>query len=299
MLTHTLLPWLCLSMTVCLLASSHVRAAISAPNCQFESFEGNGILTNFAINNGSALPDIGKASGRYRANLEDNSDNITLHFNSSQGRLDAWLTRFPFEYTARNIGIGTQQDSQQTHPYTNNAFNFAGVQVHVADLNSANSSHIVVGHRGNSASYTVEGKNTVDGVSSVNDIGSNMVPDARADIRIVGSASGTLVVYWQLPNLNYSVDPDNWILYNGTGQLPGAAPVYGPAGSNVYIGLITYAYGSTGIPFVGTVDSVNLVEFSEDSSCAISSVDVPLLGGLGIVALGVLFGLAGRHAFLR
>ena len=70
---------------------------------------------------------------------------------------------------------------------------------------------------------------------------------------IVGNVDNTLTIYWQQPNLSPGASIDNWILYRGNGDLPGTAPVYA---NSVYIGLITYAQGSTGIPFVGTCDAI-------------------------------------------
>lgn len=232
-----------------------------------DDFSDNGELIGYTTNNESSLPDITRTNDRYRANLVNNAGNITLHFNNLQGRLDAKLVTFPFEYIARNIGIGTQTNSQLPPAGVGNPYIFAGIQVHVSDLDSRNSSHIVVGHRG-SRYFTVEGKNTVNGSSSVNDEGLNAAPNGRADLRIVGNADNSLTIWWQLP----STTPDNWTLYKGTGNLPGNAPVYS---NSVYIGLITYAQGSQGIPYVGTCDaiefpsatlSVNNVEFDNNIS---------------------------------
>ena len=217
-----------------------------------DSFDGDGPLIGYTTNNPSALPEVARVDGRYRANLTDNTNDITLHFNQDQGRLDARLVQFPFDVVARNIGIGTQADSQVPPPATGDPYNFAGIQVHVTDLESRNSSHIVVGHRGGTH-FTVEGKNTVDGDSSVNDVGANTAPDGRADIRVVGNPDRTLTIYWQVPNLDPANQPDQWNLYQGTGTLPGPAPDYG---ETVYIGLITYAFGTRGVPFVGTCDAV-------------------------------------------
>jgi len=217
-----------------------------------DTFDGSGDLIDWVTNNASALPETGRVNGRYRAELTSNQNNVTLHFNGRQGRLDAKLLSFPFDFIARNIGIGTIEDSQVAPNDNGNPFSFAGVQVHVQNFESINSSHVVVGHRGGTG-FTIEGKNTVDGSSSVNDIGSNEAPDGRADIRIVGNEDNSLTVYWQLPNLNFESVNDDWTLYRGTGILPGNAPAYG---NNVYVGLITYAAGTTGVPFVGTCDGV-------------------------------------------
>lgn len=223
---------------------SHINNSLS------DDFETEGELTGFVTNNESALPDVSKVDGRYRANLTNNDDNVTLHFNENQGRLDAKLLTFPFEFIARNIGIGTQEDSQTPPGHEGNEFIFSGVQVHALDLSQPNSSHVVVGHRGGTG-FTIEGKNTLNGSSSVNDAGANIVPDGRADIRIVGESDNTVTVYWQLPNQQQ----DSWTLYNGTGELPGMAPAYS---DSVYVGLITYAFELNGIPFVGTCDGIEV-----------------------------------------
>ena len=229
-----------------------VGADGGAPADLNDSFDGSGPLIGYTINNELALPDIARVDGRYRANLVDNTNDITLHFNDAQGRLDAKLVAFPFDIVVRNIGIGTDADSQTAPPPTNDPYNFAGVQVHVTDLESRNSSHVVVGHRG-PTHFTVEGKNTRDGTSSVDDVGADTVPAGRADIRVVGNADRTLTIYWQEPNPDPGGNPDQWTPYNGTGTLPGAAPDYG---DTVYVGLITYAYGQEGVPFVGTCDAI-------------------------------------------
>ncbi|MEQ9317730.1 MAG: hypothetical protein RIF41_01175 [Polyangiaceae bacterium] len=217
-----------------------------------DNFDGSGPLVDYVTNNPSALPDVGRVDGRYRANLDDNENDKTLHFNDAQGRLDAKAVTWPFEVIARNIGVGTQGDSQTPAPPSGDPYIFAGIQVHVLDLNDPTSSHVVVGHRGPTA-FTVEGKNTVSGSSNQNDAGANVVPNGRADLRIVGNADRTLTVYWQTPNPNPGGQADDWTLYNGTGTLPGQAPAFG---DTVYVGLITYAFGYGGIPFVGTCDAI-------------------------------------------
>ncbi|MCL6265567.1 hypothetical protein [Flagellimonas myxillae] len=227
---------------------------VSDESFELFDFEGTGDLVDFVTNNESALPDIGRNEGRYLAELTDNEDDKTLHFNNEQGRLDAKEVSFPFEFIARNIGIGTLEDSQTAPTPSGSLYIFCGVQVHVEDLNDVNSAHVVVGHRGNTH-FTIEGKNTLNGNSSVNDIGANTVPDGRADIRIVGLENRTIKVYWQLPNLEYESVADDWIMYNETGDLPGTAPSFE---NTVYVGLITYAFGYNGVPFSGTCDAIQI-----------------------------------------
>lgn len=218
-----------------------------------DSFDGTGPLLGYTTTKPEVLPTVGRVAGRYRAELTNNSGNKTLHFNEDQGRLDAKLVSFPFDYVARNIGIGTLADSQVAPDPAGSTYMFSGVQVHSTDLAAADSAHVVVGHRGNTK-FTIEGKNTVDGNSRVNDIGAGTAPAGRADIRIVGNSNGTLTVYWQTPRSGSPTD-DDWQLYRGTGNLPGPTAPFGPT---VYIGLITYAFGEGSVPFVGTADAVEL-----------------------------------------
>ncbi len=228
---------------------------VEMPKYVSDNFEGNGPLLNYTTNNPSAVPGVTRTNGRYRAEVLDNSGNVTVHFHGDQGRLDAKEVVFPFEYIVRNIGIGTLADSQIAPPDIS-SYVFAGIQAHVyPDFNSINSSHFVVGHRG-SKENTVEGKNTVNGYSTVNDAGTNVVPDGRADLRVVGLSNNTILWYYQVPNFDIGVTPDNWIAYRGTGLMPGTPPVFG---DTIYIGPITYAYGSNNVPFVGTIDSIELV----------------------------------------
>jgi len=225
-----------------------------------DNFDGDGALLGYTTSRATALPDVSRVAGRYRANLVNNAANVTLFFNDSQGRLDAKLVTFPFEYIARNIGIGTPGDSQTAPPFVNAPFTLSGIQIHVTNPNDRNYAQVVVGHSG-SIGFTVEGKNTVNAISVFDTAGANVLPAGRADLRVVGNANQTLTVYWQVPNPLPGVQADNWTLYSGTmnfgsGNLPGVAPTFG---NTAYIGLITYAFGTNGIPFVGTCDSVELV----------------------------------------
>ena len=233
----------------------------SSTGWMFESFDGAGPLEGFVTNNDYAVPGIVQKDGRYFAPLTNNKDDITLHFHSKQGRLDAKRLSFPFEFIVRNIGIGTFNDTQIA-PNPNDfsspsrVFMFAGIQVHVLDLDDYNSAHFVVGHRG-STSYTVEGKNTRNGRSRVNDAGQGVVPNGRADLRVVGRADGSLIWYWQQPNENLGVQADDWIAYRGNGDFPGKQATFG---AEVYVGLITYAFEEASVPFVGTADSIEWIE---------------------------------------
>lgn len=212
--------------------------------------------SSYATYNAEALPIVGKKAGRYYAEVRSNVNNVTVHYNTSQGRIDAQLASFPFEVIARNMGIGQVEATQNAPSPEGSAYLLAGIIVHVLELASPNSAFVAVGHRGISP-FTIEGKNTRNGVSTVTDLGPNQVPLARADLRVVGTSEGTLLVYWQHPNPDPGTQPDNWQPYGGTGALPGPAPDFG---AQVYIGLITFASGDTGLPFVGTADSFHINE---------------------------------------
>jgi len=212
-------------------------------------------LVGFTSNNVSALPNVGTKCGKYVAELTSNSNNKTLHFNQDQGRFDGVQVTFPFSVIARNVGTASMGDLNSHHSFDGSAFNFVGLQVHTLDLDNPNSAHLVVGQRGNVVD-TIEGKMTYNGSSRQSDIGSNQLPDGRADLRIVGDASGNIKAYWQLPNLTNDILNDNWLSYGVDGDLPGTLPEW--SGSTVFVGLITYAYYSNGLPFIGVADSLEV-----------------------------------------
>jgi hypothetical protein len=214
-------------------------------------------LVGFTTNKASVLPNVGKRCGKYVAELTDNANNKTLHFNAHQGRFDGVTATFPFEAIARNVGTANVGDLNSNHNTDAEAYTFVGLQVHHIDFNSLNSSHLVVGQRGNKQD-TIEGKITNNGYSEMNDIGPNMLPNGRADIRYVGDADGNLTAYWQLPNTTGDSNNDNWMPYLTTGILPGVKPEWN--GSSVYVGLITYASASIGVPFIGVADSLEVTQ---------------------------------------
>lgn len=222
-----------------------------------DSFDGDGPLLQFKTNNAGALPEVERSQGRYRATLRSNADERTLHYNDRQGRLDAKRLKFPFEFIARNIGIGTLDNSQvapapQDFPDPMKVYMFAGIQVHSLNFESLDSAHFVVGHRGKHT-FTVEGKNTRNGRSYVNDAGDRVVPTGRADLRVVGTPGKKLKWYWQQPNIAPGENEDNWIPYREEGEFPGRQARFA---DEVYVGLITYSYGKTSVPFIGTSDSI-------------------------------------------
>lgn len=216
-----------------------------------DDFGGSGGLTGYTTVNESSLPDVTQANGRYLAELDDNTADVTTHFDADYGRFDYRNTTFPFDITIRNIGIGVSAAATQTSPTIgggDDPYNFAGMQIN-NDPSSPTDlyQHFVVGFRGSTSfagsGRTIEGKTTVSGSSSVNDIGTNAIAGTRADLRIQGSASKVITFSWSEPGA------ETW----STHTMPGSAPSWS---DTVAIGPVTYAFGTDGVPFVGTADSI-------------------------------------------
>lgn len=196
--------------------------------------------------NSAAVPVVGKRCGKYYAEITDNTSSRTLFYHGWQGRLDGVTVKYPATATLYNVGVGTLDNPEGVYSVSGQAYMFAGLQVHHVDFNNINSAHMVVGQRGNRG-LVVEGKHTLNGDSEVDDTGPNSLPGGRADIRLELDAQGLITAYWKVAGAT------DWQLYNGTGNFPGPAPDLGDSGE-VVIGIITYAQGSTGLPFVGVAD---------------------------------------------
>ncbi len=222
-----------------------------APVQNEENFTGSGPLTGVttfnALDNDTVL-DVRRLNDRYYGELKSNASEITTFFNALQGEANGWAHTWPFEIIAHNIGIG-QTANTQLAPTQTASFIFCGLQVHVETFNSVNSAHMVVGYR-NDFYNTVEGKNTVDSVSTVTDEGQGALTNPRADIRIVGSAEKVTTWYYRNPG------DVTWTLYGGTGSTPGSEPTWS---DTVYINILTYASGTANLPFAGTCDRVEFV----------------------------------------
>ena len=246
-------------------ASSQSTVAVNVANptgsTRVYDFGCTAILTPTGLDtyNESALPDVGSSCGRYTAWVNNNDNNRTLFYHANQGRLDGTIVRFPFEAVLRNVGIAPPNSPEQAHQTNNSsAYNFIGLHIHHVDFNNINSTHLVVGQRGSTIN-TIEGKKTLDARSSVNDVGNDILPNGRADIRLVMDENGHVLAYWQLPNLTGDPANDSWTPYLGTGELPGPDPDWGD-GNEVIVGIITYAYYSNGLPFWGVADSLEIIE---------------------------------------
>lgn len=229
-----------------------------------DAFAGSGDLTGWYPYQPSALPAVSQTGGRYLAELDDNTGDVTLWFNGSTGRGDFRFIAPGTEFIVTNIGIGQDAANTQTAPSTTgDPVIFCGLHFN-ADLNSPTtfSAHVVVGHRGG-VFRTIETKVTTAGTSAVADEGFNALgaTDTRCDLRFVLDGSGNLSAWYRAAN---SSDP--WVAISW----PGATPVFA---SGCYAGIITYAAGITGVPFVGTADAI-----AEISSVEATVADSGLLG---------------------
>lgn len=212
-----------------------------------DDFSGTGALVGWHAWQASALPNVTQANGRYLAQLDDNTDDVTLFYHNDTGRLDSRRMKPGSEFICINVGIGVSAaDTQTAPPTTGDPYNFCGWHFN-GDLDNpaAYSAHVVAGHRGG-VFRTIESKITTNGVSIVADEGfAPLGSIARADMRFVMALDGTLYAYYRA-----ALSSDPWIAISWPG---GSEPVF-PNGCDA--GLITYAAGSQGVPFVGTADSV-------------------------------------------
>ncbi len=224
--------------------------SLDGSNSFDDNFEGSGALQGWYAFQPERLPGISQTNGRYLAEVDDNTGDITLWFNGNTGAGHFRFMAPGTEIIVRNIGIGVSPaDTQTAPPTTGDPYAFGGLHFNEDLSNPTNfSAHIVAGHRGG-VFRTIETKVTTSGVSAVADEGFNALGAtiARCDMRAYLDPAGFLYIYYRAPN---SSDP--WI----EAAWPGARPQFA---SGCQAGIIPYAAGTTGLPFVVTADSVHEV----------------------------------------
>ena len=193
--------------------------------------------------------EVSVANGRYKAHCKQNVGNRLLWFNGRQGLAYGRLISGDFEAIATNIGVENALDSQLPPQGGQRIFCFSGLQVHHPNLQTITSTHLVPGHRGSNDLFTAEGKTTENGISIVNSLPDNSIPNCRADIRVVRSGD-QLSWFYRLPANERVLD--NWIPY----VMP--APHFDLSDLDVYVNLITYGQESNAIPFWGTCDRLEI-----------------------------------------
>lgn len=228
-------------------AATPVRSTLA------DAFDGSGALDNFQTIGAADLPDVSEAAGRYLAEVDDNTGNVTTFLDGDTGRFDYRWIAFPFDFTYRNIGVGVSAAATQTAPTytTEDPYLFAGGHVNADPDNPTDlSQHFVVGLRGSTSfagqGRTIEGKTTASASSSINSLNSNatdVLTGTRADIRIKGNADNSIQYFWSEPGA------ESWSEHT----MPGSAPSWPDV---VAVGIITYAFGTDLVPFVGTADGI-------------------------------------------
>lgn len=251
------------------LAITEYTATIDSPLFAIaDTFDGTGTLGSHWLNYQSSVQTVDRQSGYMEADVDDNTADVTLWYNTDRGRMDYQRVRFPTgavpnEYIFYNIGVGPVGTPRDDLSYSANQFSFAGLIVHDATTSTNAYMFSVVGHRGTLAQSTIEIKSTV-----ATGGGTSYVDDEGTDVFGTGVTHGDLAV--ELRNdgsakFKYKdVSSSTWTYINsGTGLTPGAPtvpPDLGTGGDEVLVGFISYASGTTGIPWVGSADSFDVFE---------------------------------------
>lgn len=235
-------------------------------------FDGDGALDGWDNFNPSAVPNAARVSGQYNSG-SISAVGSTTWFNSSRGRADWKLQTFPVsgtnEYVFKNVGVGPSASPADNLTYypTGNQFAFCGVIVHDESLTDADYEFIVVGHRGNTQRATVENKRTTADVSTVTHEGADAIGTGvtHCDMRLRLHDDNTIDWAYR------AVGDTLWTQIQAATGHPGK-PTTGNktwTSSNVYIGLITYAFSAVPEAFRGTADSAELVgELDADGTIA-------------------------------
>lgn len=206
---------------------------------------------DYSTYNQSSIPRVVKRNGRFLADVQSNANNITTFYQLDSGRIDYKEGTFPFEAEVINVRITTDDDTLTTLPFLGSEYVFGGLQVHNKSTdendfnnNDINYAHAVKGHRGG-IKDTVEFKNTVNGVSSQDDIGYDMAVNG-ADIRVEANASGVLSWFWR---------PTGDLIWQAHNP-PNTQPVFD--GNSALVGLIAYAFYEANVPYYCVIDSFRL-----------------------------------------
>jgi len=247
-----------------------------------DPFDGTGALDPKWLNyQAAAVPGVQRNAGFYRADITDNTSDVTLWFHGSTGRFDYQGVTFPLagvdEYVFNDVGIGPTSNPSANHVFASDAFNFCGIMIHNDSFSLPNYMFQVVGHRSFLAQSTLELKSTVDGGSSMYDVGTDAIGAGvtHCDMRVRLHSDGAVDFAYR------AVGGGGWTLPGGDGLTPTPRPALGAAGDTVYLGLITYAQDTAGLPFAGTVDSVSTL--AGGTAVPLSGAAVSLATAAGVI----------------
>ncbi len=234
-------------------------APVNASNPFSDGFEITGELSGsgWSTFNPSAVPGAAKRGGQYHSGPIAIVGSTTW-FNADRGRADWKLVSFPaagqgeIEIIAHNVGVGPAENASAN--LTVGAWAFCGLIVHTSDTASPNYEFLLPSRRNGIA--TIESKTTIAGVSNPADVGANPVGPGvtRADVRVLLRSDRTVRWAFRRPRSG-----DAWTAINmgsGVGVSQGGGLTF--SSGSVWVGLITYAFDSVPVPFVGTADALTM-----------------------------------------
>jgi hypothetical protein len=239
-----------------------------------DNFDGTGALgSQWSVYNGSVIDGgVSRVSNYLEGTVSDNTSERTRWFNSDQGRFDYQTVSVPGagfdEYVLAGVGLGAVGDRLGNLTSTGNPFNFGGLMVHNAVMSNIDYMFAVAGHRG-TVHATVETKSTISGTSDVTDEGANEFGSGVTHCDLAVEIYSTGVALFKMREIG-----GTWRYTNGgTGLVPSAYNL-GSVGTNVNIGIIGYASGTTGVPFVFTADSMTLTDNNVSVSVPVGSLNI-------------------------
>lgn len=238
-----------------------------------DTFDGTGALGAHWLQYQSSIHEATRVGGYLDIQVDDNTGNQTTWWGpEGRGHMVYQKVKFPTgaipnEYILINAGVGPTSNPQDNLTSTGNPFNFCGLIVHDANLSNDRYHFAVIGHRGTDAQATIEHKRTYDGSSTQNDEGTDVFGSGvtHGDVAVELHSNGDML-FKRRPD----ADSDWTYINGGTGLVQGATSGdqdLGTGGDEVLVGIVAYAYTSTGVPFVGTVDSFMAFdqEFDQES----------------------------------
>ncbi len=249
-----------------------------------DTFDGTGALGSHWVEYNPVI-DAARVSGYMEIDVDDNTGDKTVWFQGDRGRLDSQLIKFPLTgepshiYQFLDCGVGpTSNPRNDLTKATAFAINFGGVIAHNANMTIEDWMFAVIGHRGADGTATIEHKSTNNGVSTQADEGDNVVGSGatHCDFQVEVQADGTILFGYRARNTSNAFT----LINGGTGLTQGTPPNLGSNGDSFRLGVVGYALGTQGVPFISSADVAKLVNRSLGTVTEIGEVQ-PLSTGSG------------------
>lgn len=217
-------------------------------------------LSGYTTQNAASLPLIDQVNGRYRAQMQSNTGNVTLFWTNGSvnagvpmiGRRDYKLFDVPASGTKRFIARRAQVCAPGSPATAVSGFAgeylFCGIQIGAVtlDATAANYVHIVAGYRG--GALTVEWKRTSGtSNSSQGDVGSiGSPPNPQADLMLEIDSSRTVTGYWRAPGDTL------WTSIS----MSGTQPNLGSGSDQIAVAVVTYCFDQWAPAYDGMIDGL-------------------------------------------